>query len=153
MKVVPYDPKYKNEFVAMNKAWIEELFVLEPEDVAILENVQALIDKGGEIFFTLDDDGKVLACCMLETRSDVAWEIAKFNAKNSVQNKGAGTLCFKSCLDCAKEKNIPELLIVSNTKCAAGIHLYKKFGFEEIPVDKKLFPYEQANIAFKKSLT
>lgn len=150
MKVVPYEPKYKNIFVAMNKAWIEEMFVLEPEDVELLNNIEKIIAKGAEIFFTLDDDGEVLACCMLEPHDTGDWEIAKFASSGKV--KGAGTLCFEACMESARRKGLKKILIVSNTKCAAGIHIYKKAGFREIPVDKKLFHYDRANIAFEKYL-
>lgn len=150
MKVVPYDSKYKDIFVAMNKKWIEDMFVLEDEDIAILNSVEDLIAKGGEIFFTLDDDDNVLACCMLEPRPDGDWELAKFASTGVV--KGAGTACFSACIDCAKAKGIDKLLIVSNRKCLAGIHIYRKFGFVEIPVDKEKFPFERGDIAFEKVL-
>ena len=32
MRIVPYDLKYKNDFIEMNKAWISEMFEMEPED-------------------------------------------------------------------------------------------------------------------------
>lgn len=148
MKVVPYEPKYKNIFIEMNKKWIEEMFVLEKTDIDILNNVDNLLAQGGEIFFTLDDDENVLACCMLEPHENGDWEIAKFASTGKV--KGAGSMCLQACIDCAKEKNIDKLLIVSNTKCEAAVHLYRKFNFTEIPVDKEKFPFDRANIAFEK---
>lgn len=33
MKIVPYDSKYKEDFIEMNKAWIEDMFALEDEDL------------------------------------------------------------------------------------------------------------------------
>lgn len=32
MRIVPYDPRYKNDFIQLNRAWISEMFVMEPED-------------------------------------------------------------------------------------------------------------------------
>lgn len=43
MKVVPYDPKYKTAFLEMNQKWISEMFVLEKEDIAVLENFEESI--------------------------------------------------------------------------------------------------------------
>ena len=150
MKVVPYSPKYKEIFVQMNLKWIAEMFVVEDEDEKILNNVDDLIAKGGEIFFTLDDDEKVLACCMLEPHENGDWEIAKFASTGKV--KGAGSLCLQACMKFAKQKGIEKLLIVSNKKCEAAIHLYRKFDFTEIPVDKEKFPFERGDIAFEKYL-
>jgi len=64
MKIVPYDSKYKKDFIEMNKAWIKEMFALEPQDERELENIENYIEKGGQIFFALDDDEHVMACCM-----------------------------------------------------------------------------------------
>lgn len=150
MKVVPYNPKYKDIFIAMNKKWIEEMFVLEKTDVEVLSNVENLLAQGGEIFFTLDDEENVLACCMLEPHEGGDWEIAKFASNGKV--KGAGSLCLQACIDCARQKGLKKILIVSNTKCEAAVHLYRKFGFNEIPVDKKIFPFDRANIAFEMYL-
>ena len=150
MKVVPYSAKYKNTFIEMNKKWISEMFKLEDEDIFILNNFENLIEKGAEIFFTIDDEEKILACCMIEPLPNGEWEIAKFASTGEV--KGAGNLCLQACIDYAKEKGIDKILIMSNTKCAAAVHLYRKFGFTEISVDKKIFPFERANIAFEKYL-
>ena len=150
MRVVPYEPRFKNDFVEMNKAWIRDMFVLEAEDISFFNNFEGMLAQGGEIFFTLDDNDKVLACCLIGPMADGEWEIAKFASTGEV--KGAGTLCLQACIDYARDKGIEKILIVSNTKCEAGVHLYRKFGFNEIPVDRKRFPFERANIAFEKFL-
>ena len=51
MKVVFYDPKYKNDFIEMNKSWIEDMFKLEDEDIREMENIEPYIENGGQIFF------------------------------------------------------------------------------------------------------
>ena len=106
MKIERYQPKYKQAFIDLNKEWLSEMFVIEPEDVSMFENLDELIDQGAEIFFAIDDSGVALSCCMLAP--------------------------------------------LSNGE--AGIHLYRKNGFTEIPVDRNLFPFERANIAFEKIL-
>ena len=47
MRVVPYNPKYKNDFIEMNKAWISEMFAMEPEDERELGNIEPYVEKGG----------------------------------------------------------------------------------------------------------
>lgn len=65
MKIVPYDKKYKNEFIELNKQWITEMFAIEQHDVEVLENFERSLKKGGEIFFAVDENDTVLACCMI----------------------------------------------------------------------------------------
>lgn len=151
MKVVPYDKKYKNDFVEMNKKWISKMFVLEAEDLAILENVETLIEQGAQIFFAVDDNNDVLACCMIEPLSNGEWEIAKFCAKGMYTGTGAGSACLRACIDFAKEKHVKKVVIVSNRKCVHAVNLYKKNGFIEVPVDKEKFPFDRADIAFEQT--
>lgn len=104
----------------------------------------------GEIFFALDDENNVMACCMIGSREDGDWEIMKFAVKGMYTGTGAGSACLKACIDYAKDKKIDKIIIVSNRKCVQALHLYKKFGFIEIPVDKEKFPFNRADIAFEQ---
>lgn len=151
MKVIPYSPEYKNDFIEMNRAWISEMFVMEPEDEKELANIEPYIEKGGQIFFALDD-GNVMASCMIAPRDDGDWEIMKFAARGMYTGTGAGSACLKACIDYAKKLGLPKIIIVSNRKCTHAVHLYRKFGFTEIPVDKKKFPFDRADIAFEMKL-
>ncbi len=150
MKIVAYDKKYKNEFVEMNKRWISEMFEIEPEDIRELEDIEPAIERGGNIFFALDEHDCVMACCMIAPRADGDWEIMKFAAKGMYTGTGAGNACLKACMDYAKQKGIKRVIIVSNRKCVQALHLYRKNGFVEIPVDKEKFPFERADIAFEQ---
>lgn len=89
---------------------------------------------------------------MIAPREDGDWEIMKFAARGMYTGTGAGSACLKACIDYAKELRLPKIIIVSNRMCTHAVHLYRKFGFEEIPVDKKRFPFERANIAFEMVL-
>lgn len=151
MKIVPYDSRYKQDFIDMNTAWISEMFHnVESQDVKEMENVETYIRRGGQIFFALDDHGDVMACCLIAPRDDGDWEIMKFAARGMYTGTGAGTACLKACIDYARSKGVSKIIIVSNRKCTHAIHLYRKFGFQEIPVDKKKFPFERADIAFEQ---
>lgn len=151
MKVVPYNKKYKNDFIEMNKLWISEMFTFEEEDLRILNNVDELVERGAEIFFAVDNEN-VLACCMIEQISDLEWEIVKFCAKGMYTGTGAGSACLKACINFAKEKLAEKIVIVSNRKCEKAVHLYRKFGFNEVPVDREKFPFDRADIAFEMIL-
>ena len=150
MKIIPYSPEYKDEFVELNRAWISKMFVMEPEDERELSNIEGYIQAGGQIFFALDDDGAVMACCMIGPREDGDWEIMKFAAKGMYTGTGAGSACLKACIDYARERGVDRVIIVTNTNCVQAIHLYRKFGFVEMPVDKEKFPFDRANIAFER---
>lgn len=150
MKIVPYDKKYKNEFIEMNKKWISEMFVLEKEDISVLENIDQAIEQGGQIFFAIDDNDEVLAGCMIAPLPNGEWEIEKFCAKGMYTGTGAGGACLRACIEYAKEKKIEKVVIVSNRKCIHAVNLYRKNGFVEVSVDKEKFPFDRADIAFEQ---
>ncbi|HFU4460599.1 TPA: GNAT family N-acetyltransferase [Streptococcus suis] len=150
MNIETYKPEYKEAFIAMNLAWIEEMFQVEDEDRMVLGSIEERLANGGEIFFAINDEGEIMASCMVAPLPSGEWEIEKFAAKKEFSGQGAGKACLQACMDFIKEKQIQKVIIVSNRKCVSAIHLYRKFGFIEIPVDKNKFPYERADIAFEQ---
>lgn len=92
MKIVGYQPKYKNDFIEMNKVCIREMFGIEKEDIRELENIETYINHG-EIFFTINDHDEVMACCMIAPRNDGDWEIMKFAVKGMYTRTGSGSAC------------------------------------------------------------
>lgn len=144
MNIETYKPEYKEAFIAMNLAWIEEMFQVEDEDRMVLGSIEERLANGGEIFFAINDEGEIMASCMVAPLPSGEWEIEKFAAKKEFAGQGAGKACLQACMDFIKEKQIQKVIIVSNRKCVSAIHLYRKFGFIEIPVDKNKFPYERA---------
>ncbi|MFM0759907.1 GNAT family N-acetyltransferase [Streptococcus suis] len=150
MNIETYKPEYKEAFIAMNLAWIEEMFQVEDEDRMVLGSIEERLANGGEIFFAINDEGEIMASCMVAPLPSGEWEIEKFAAKKEFAGQGAGKACLQACMDFIKEKQIQKVIIVSNRKCVSAIHLYRTFGFIEIPVDKNKFPYERADIAFEQ---
>lgn len=154
MKVVPYDKKYKNDFIEMNRRWITEMFEIEDEDIAVLYGVDDMVEKGAQVFFAVDDDNAedVLACCMIAPLGKGEWEIEKFCAKGMYTGKGAGTACLKACIDYAKQQQGEKIIILSNLKCVHALKLYRKFGFHETPVDSYSNAYHRVDIVLEMNL-
>ncbi len=60
MRIIPYDPKYKKEYVDLNKAWVMDMFEMEETDLAELDNIDTYLEEGGQIFLAVDDDGTLI---------------------------------------------------------------------------------------------
>jgi GNAT superfamily N-acetyltransferase len=149
MKVIPFDEKYRQDFIEMNRVWIASMFRIEKQDEEEFAEIDPYLARGGQIFFAIDEDGHAMATCMIAPREDGDWEIMKFAARGMYTGTGAGSACLRACIDYAREKGVSRILIVSNRRCTHAVHLYRKFGFREIPVDRKKFPFERADIAFE----
>jgi ribosomal protein S18 acetylase RimI-like enzyme len=125
---------------------------VEKQDEKEFENIDVYLNKGGQIFVAVDDNNKAMAVAMIASREDGKWEIMKLAARGMYTGTGAGSACLKACIEYARDKKVQRILIVSNRKCTHAVHLYRKLGFEEIPVDKAQFPFERADIAFQMKM-
>lgn len=135
MKIIKYDKKYEKDFIELNIAWVEKYFVMEQEDREILSHVDEYLQKGGMIFFAIEDE-RVLATCMVIPFGNNVWEICKLAANEQYQSHGAGSAVFKACMDYAIEQGAEKLTLISNHILKPALHIYKKFGFHDVPVDR-----------------
>ena len=147
MEVINYHPKYKQNFIDLNTAWIKDNFgLLEKEDIETFQNIEKEIANGAMIFFALQDD-LVLATCMTKQISDDVWEICKLAADGRYKGQGAGSSVFRKCMDYAIANNAKKLFILSNSKLKPALHIYQKYGFQEITLDD--YEYIRGDIAFE----
>lgn len=146
MKIVPYDPKYKEAFVRLNTEWLTKLYYIESFDRYSMEHIDELILKGAMVFFAIDDNGEVLATCMTEPIGDDIWEICKLAAVGQYTGTGAGSSVLKACMDYSIEHGAKKLCLITISGLKPAIHLYKKFGFTEIPYRKDIWHSEKADV-------
>ena len=143
MDIVSYREQYKKDFIALNLAWIEKYFKAEPQDINMLNNVENFLSRGAAVYFAVER-GEVLATCMVTPVDGQVWEICKLATQERYRKKGAGSAVLKECMAYAKAHGARKLMIVSNTVLSAAMHLYAKFGFQQVPIDNP--EYERVNI-------
>jgi ribosomal protein S18 acetylase RimI-like enzyme len=149
--IVPYKEVFKEYIKSLNYEWLEKYFAIEPNDVIQLSNPQAeIIDKGGKIFFALDDDIVIGTVSLLKV-SDEEYELAKMAVTEKYKSSGIGKMLMERCIDEAKKMKAEKLTLVSNTKLEAAIHVYRKYGFAEILLPKEIH-YKRGNIMMEKIL-
>ena len=149
MKIVSFQKKYKQAFIDLNLQWLNKYFKVEPQDVEMLNGVENLIKQGAAVFFAIENEIAV-ATCMIVPRDNRTWEICKLATDEKYQGKGAGSAVLKSCIDYAKEQGANKLTIVSNRILSAAMHIYEKFGFNEVPIDN--MEYERVNIQLELNI-
>lgn len=135
MEIVTYQKKYEQDFIDLNTAWVERFFVMEEEDREILYHAEDYMEKGGMIFFAIEDD-KVLATCMVYPLSANVWEICKLAAVGQHTGKGAGSAVFKACMDYAVEHGAEKITLISNHILKQALHIYDKFGFQRVELNR-----------------
>ena len=145
LKIVPYNSNYADAFKSLNIEWPETYFYVEPFDNEVLSKPeQYIINPGGHIFFVIDDN-KVLATVALLPMPDRVFELTKMAVLPKARGRNIGQELMQYCIDFAKANNWNGLLLYSNRILENAIHIYKKYGFKEIPLPADN-PYKRSNI-------
>lgn len=151
VEITRWDRRYRNDFINLNREWIEKFFSLEQSDLKILGDPEGeIIDKGGEIFLALSH-GKAVGCCALVCHSDTGrYELAKMAVSPAEQGKGIGFLLGTALLKYAGEHGITDIFLEANTRLEASVRLYHKLGFQK--AEAKNPAYDRCNLYMEKSL-
>ncbi|WP_348763670.1 bifunctional helix-turn-helix transcriptional regulator/GNAT family N-acetyltransferase [Hyphomonas atlantica] len=117
-------------FDRISREWVEEMFRLEAEDIAMIENPRAkVIDKGGTILFVRDPELGIIGTCALMPMEDGGVELTKMGVLSSARGRRAGDFLMRQILKRAREMKVQDLFLLTNSKCEAAIRLYEKYGF------------------------
>lgn len=134
LRIVPYDDSLAGDFAEITRAWVEEMFTLEAEDKAIIEDPNGkIIDRGGEILFVEADGLGIVGTCALMPSAGKSFELTKMGVLTKARGKKAGAFLLEAVLErarCMHAKGALEsLFLLTNARCEAAIHLYEKYGF------------------------
>lgn len=144
IKIIEYRSGHQPFFEALNRAWIEELFTMEPVDEWVLTNPdKAIIESGGAIIMA-EYNGVISGTAGLRKVDDVTFEFTKMAVDENFRRKGiAEAICY-ACFRKARSLGATTVILYSNTKNAGAIKMYEKIGFHHLPVEKGV--YERANV-------
>ena len=144
-----YETKFDNDFFVLNKAWIEESWILEESDKKDLLNPDKIIHNGGQVFFALENQ-KVIGTVAMINSSDDRFELAKMTVQEDFRGKGIANMLMDECLKFAKENKANEIFLISNDSLTIARNLYDKYGFKEVDLDSQ--KYDRGNVKMRLNL-
>ena len=145
VEIIEFDPKYAQRFADLNYHWIAETYGIEQHDHDILDHPQeAVVDPGGQIFFAITGDEVAGTVAMIPFGDD-SYELTKMAVDSKFRGRGIGDKLMAACIEFTRQKERKSIILESNTKQAAAVQLYRKFGFRETPLDPNS-QYVRANI-------
>ncbi len=149
--IIPFDPKYARDFANLNIAWLEKYFVIEPHDIELLEKCEkTIINKGGYIFFAKVATDIAGTFSLIKTEEGI-YELGKMTVSSKFQGQRIGQQLMTFCMEFAKDQHWKKLILYSNTRLENAIHIYRKYGFVEIELEKNS-PYLRSNIKMEYNL-
>jgi GNAT superfamily N-acetyltransferase len=151
IKIVDYHADYASYFYDFNIEWLETFFYVEPYDAEVLSNPQSyIIDKGGHVFFAKSKNNIVGTVALIAVHDGV-YELSKMAVAPDYRGKKIGHELMHYCISFAKINNFNTLILYSNTKLENAIHIYKKYGFVEIPLEESV--YKRSDIKMKLKIS
>lgn len=146
VKIVAYEPQYKEAFKALNEEWIKTFFVMEAGDYKLLDHPEEeILNKHGHIAFALLNGEVVGTCALVKTEDHpLVFELSKMAVSPKAQGKKLGYLLGNALVEKAKELKAEKVFLVTNSILVPAIKLYEKLGFIHTPVGKA--EYDRADV-------
>ena len=128
MKIVTYEPKYREDFVRLNTEWLTRFYWVESFDQYTMDHMEELIEQGAMAFFALDDRKEVIATCMAMPLEEDTWEICKLAAKNQYTGTGAGSAVLQAAMAYAEQHGAKKEVLIScrGVFCKTFLHKIAK---------------------------
>lgn len=136
VKIVTYEPQYKEAFKALNEEWIKTFFVMEASDYKLLDNPEEhILNKGGHIVFALLNNEAVGTCALVKRNDNpLTFELSKMAVSPKAQGKKIGYLLGTALVDLAKNLHAEKVVLETNSVLVPAIKLYEKLGFKHVPI-------------------
>lgn len=150
VEIIPFRKELASRFKDLNIAWLEKYFYVEPYDEVVLSNPEEyIIKQGGHIYFAQYGDTIVGTFALLK-QEDGNYELGKMAVSEQYQGKHIGNKLLQHCIEEAKRLGASKVVLFSNTMLGPAIHLYKKYGFTEVPLGQS--EYKRSNIKMEKEI-
>lgn len=135
IQIISYSPQLQPFFESINKAWVSHYFSLEPFDIDQLEHPEeTILAKGGAILFAKIGN-EIVGTVGLIPKDESTCEMIKMGVDPIAQGKGVGLSLGKAIVDQARQMGFSKMVLYSNSRLEAALHLYKKLGFNEMDLE------------------
>lgn len=145
-----YIPEDATLFKALNIEWLDKFFVVEPFDELVLSNPQSeILEKGGYILMA-ELEKEVVGTFTFLKKEENIYEFSKMAIAPAHRGKGYGNTMMQFAIRFAERRNWPKLILYSSRRLENSIHIYKKYGFLEVEVEKDVH-YSRCDIKMELS--
>lgn len=144
---INFEPSFASKFRELNLAWIQKYFVVEPEDLRLLNDPQNLIIEPGGFIVFAKNENEIVGTCALIKQDAHAFELAKMCVAENMQGKHIGYKMGKEMIHIAKKHHAKRIVLETNSSLKPALALYEKLGFQYIPITQQQKDrYQRADI-------
>ncbi|MGV8943380.1 GNAT family N-acetyltransferase [Thermomonas sp.] len=147
VRIVGFDPRWREDFATLNIEWLQRWFVVEPHDHEVLGNPEHhLLADGGHILFAVDAAGHALGTVALKHAGAGVYELTKMAVTPAARGQGLGRLLIDAALALYQTLDGRELYLESSSKLATAIAMYERSGFRHHPAPRAGSHYARADV-------
>ena len=147
VRVVDFEPRWREDFARLNIEWLERWFTVEPVDREVLGDPEThIIATGGRVLFAVDDSDQALGTVALLRHGDGEIEMTKMAVEPGVRGAGIGRKLVAAALDAFAQMGGDKLFLETNTQLVPAIKLYQSVGFRHQPTLRAGSHYQRANV-------
>ena len=151
LKIIPFESKHADIFKDLNIAWLEKYFYVEPKDEILLGDCEnAILGIGGHIFMA-EYENTIVGCFSLIPYQEKHFELGKMAVDPKYQGLKIGQQLLVFAIDFAKKNGWKAITLYSSTKLPTALHLYRKYGFKDVELEKNL-PYARSDVKMRLDL-
>jgi GNAT superfamily N-acetyltransferase len=130
-----YEPADQPHFEMLNREWIEQYFDMEPIDISVLQEPEKnILQQGGRILMAICE-GSIAGTVALRWASPKVMEFTKMAVHRDYRRRKIGEALGKAAVDTARALGATHIILYSNTVLVPAITLYRKLGFQTVPLD------------------
>ncbi|WP_449446706.1 GNAT family N-acetyltransferase [Thermomonas brevis] len=147
IRVVGFEPRWRDDFATLNLEWLERWFVVEPYDRDVLEHPERdILARGGHILFAVDAANRALGTVALKHEGEGIYELTKMAVAPDARGRGVGRLLMEGALALYRSLDARELFLESSSKLAPALALYESVGFRHHPAPRAGSHYARADV-------
>ncbi len=145
VEIIPYQPRYRQDFKRLNLEWLKKYFSVEPIDEAVLSTPGTLLRQGGFIFFARLH-GAIIGTGALLKKGPRRFELSKMAVTEDYQALGIGRRLVSAAIEKFESHGSGELYLETNSALKAAIKLYEAAGFVHATRPTGPVHYERSDV-------
>lgn len=151
LRIIDFDPRWRDDFARLNIEWLERWFEVEPIDREVLGDPEThILAHGGRVLFALlrDEDGheRVVGTVALKRESEGVFELTKMAVEEGRRGLGIGRRLMEGALETYRTLGGHELFLESSSKLGPALALYESVGFRHYPAPRPGSHYHRADV-------
>jgi GNAT superfamily N-acetyltransferase/DNA-binding MarR family transcriptional regulator len=158
VEIIPFEPRYRDDFRRLNVEWLEKHFYVEAIDHDVLSNPEEkILGPGGYIFLARRTpqpgagasdapEGEIIGTCALIKAGRGRFELSKMAVTERYQGLRVGRRLLEAAIAQFEKTGARQLFLESNSKLKTALQLYESSGFQHAPRPDGASHYQRSDV-------